>query len=156
MTCRARSDAPKSDIEPYEQLLFNADADDHDVLWSMYFNIPSCRQCIDSVKSPTNSFVACGPYFELDYDESIRMAKKLFTQIYGADEEFLPRAPDPEEIIIEGDNATDPPAWIVADLNELSAESSSTQTNELESTENETSNDAAGSDAAHQRTEPTQ
>lgn len=153
VTCRARSDAPKSDIEPYEQLLFNADADDHDVLWSMYFNIPSCRQCIDSVKSPANSFVACGPYFELDYDESIRMAKKLFTQIYGTEEEFLPRAPDPEEIIIEGDNATDPPAWIVADLNELSAESSNTQTNETESTETETPNDTAD---AQQRIEPTQ
>lgn len=101
VTCRARSDAPKSDIEPYEQLLFN-DNETHDVLWSMYFNIPLCRQCNDPVKLPTNSFVACGPHFELDYDESIRVAKKLFIQIYGADEEFLPRAPDPEEIIIEG------------------------------------------------------
>lgn len=140
VTCRARSDAPKSDIEPYEQLLFNDNEDQHDVLWSMYFNIPSCRQCIDSVKLPTNSFVACGPYFELDYDESIRMAKKLFTQIYGKDEEFLPRAPDPEEIIIEGDNPTDPPQWIVADLNDLNAESSNTQTNEAETTDNETFN----------------
>lgn len=133
VTCRARSDAPKSDIEPYEQLLFNDHDDHYDVLWSMYFNIPSCRQCIDSVKLPTNGFVACGPYFELDYDESIRKAKRLFTQIYGADEEFLPRAPDPEEIIIEGDNPTDPPAWIVADLNDVNAESSNTtiQTNEI-------------------------
>lgn len=142
VTCRARSDAPKSDIEPYEQLLFADNEDEHDVLWSMYFNIPSCRQCIDSVKLPANSFVACGPYFELDYDESIRSAKKLFTQIYGTDEEFLPRAPDPEEIIIEGDNPTDPPAWIVDDLNDLSGEPSNTQTNETETetTESETPN----------------
>lgn len=128
MTCRARSDAPKSDIEPYEQLLFDEN-EEHDVLWSMYFNIPSCCQCSDAVKLPTNTYVACGPYFELDYDESIRAAKKLFTQIYGMDDEFLPRAPDPEEIIIEGDNPTDPPAWIVADLSDLNTDLSNAQAN---------------------------
>lgn len=38
---------------------------------------------------------------------------------------------DPEEIIIEGDNPTDPPAWIVADLTDLNADSTSnTQPNE--------------------------
>lgn len=137
VTCRARSDAPKSDIEPYEQLLFN---DSDDVLWSMYFNIPSCRQCIDSVKLPTNTFVACGPYFELDYDESIGVAKKLFTQIYGTDEEFLPRAPDPEEIIIEGDNPTDPPADpFLSDLSDLNAESSMNAPSDLSTATNEPS-----------------
>lgn len=115
MTCRARSDAPKSDIEPYEQLLFDGSGA-HDVLWSMYFNIPAFQPCIDSVKMPSNCYVACGPYFELDYDETIRHAKKLFTQLYEM-EEFLPRAPDPEEIIIEGDNPTDPLPSIVAELN---------------------------------------
>lgn len=34
-------------------------------------------------------------------------AKRIFQKLYG-DEEFLPRAPDPDEIIIEGDNPTDP------------------------------------------------
>lgn len=81
----------------------------------MYFNIPACRQCIDSVKMPSNCYVACAPYFELDYDESIRRAKQLFSQIY-ENEEFLPRAPDPEEIIIEGDNPTDPLPSMVAEL----------------------------------------
>lgn len=106
ITCRARSDSPKTDIEPYEQLIFN-DNETTDVLWSMYFNIPSCAQCIEPMQMPSNCYTACGPYFELDFDESIRQAKKLFTQIY-ENEEFLPRAPDPEEIVIEGDNPTDP------------------------------------------------
>lgn len=82
----------------------------------MYFNIPSCVQCTDSVKIPKNCYVACGPYFELDYDESIRQARNLFKQIYET-EEFLPRAPDPEEIIIEGDNPTDPLPSVLAELN---------------------------------------
>lgn len=59
------------------------------------------------MKIPSNCYITCGPYFELDFDESIRQAKKIFAQIY-EEEEFLPRAPDPEEIIIEGDNPTEP------------------------------------------------
>lgn len=35
--------------------------------------------------------------------------------MYG-DEEFLPRAPDPDEIIIEGDNPTDPSPSIVQEF----------------------------------------
>lgn len=115
ITCRGRSDSPKSDIEPYERLLFNED-ESHEVLWSMYFNIPTCVQCADSIKLPSNCHVACGPFFELDYDESIQQAKNIFRQIF-ENEEFLPRAPDPEEIIIEGDNPTDPLPSMVAALN---------------------------------------
>lgn len=36
---------------------------------------------------------------ELDYDESIRQAKLLYEKMY-PDDEFLPKAPEPEEIII--------------------------------------------------------
>lgn len=115
VTCCARSDSPKSDIEPYERLLFDEN-ETNVVLWSMYFNIPSYIQSVDSVKMPSNCNVVNGPYFELDYDESIREARKIFTQIY-ENEEFLPRAPDPEEIIIEGDNPTDPLPSMVAELN---------------------------------------
>lgn len=82
----------------------------------MYFNIPTCVLCADSIKLPSNCHVACGPFFELDYDESIQQAKNIFTQIF-ENEEFLPRAPDPDEIIIEGDNPTDPLASMVAALN---------------------------------------
>lgn len=39
----------------------------------------------------------------------------MFAQIYET-EEFLPRAPDPEEIIIEGDNPTDPLPSVMAEL----------------------------------------
>lgn len=133
ITCRGRSDSPKSDIEPYEQLLFNED-ESHEVLWSMYFNIPTCVQCADSIKLPLNCHVACGPFFELDYDESIQQAKQLFTQIF-ENEEFLPRAPDPEEIIIEGDNPTDPLPSMVAELNlDLP---NTTEPNESEQIQNE-------------------
>lgn len=71
----------------------------------MYFNIPQCLKCQHSDgENRANVHIACGPFFELDYDESIRQAKLMFNEIYPNDE-FLPRAPDPEEIIIEGDVA---------------------------------------------------
>lgn len=57
-----------------------------------------------SSRNSANVHIACGPFFELDFDETIRQAKSMFNQIYPNDE-FLPRAPDPEEIIIEGDAA---------------------------------------------------
>lgn len=72
----------------------------------MYFNIPQCIKCQHSSDTTSeNVHIACGPIFELDYDETIRRAKAMFNKIY-PDDEFLPRAPDPEEIIIEGDAAT--------------------------------------------------
>ena len=43
-----------------------------------------------------------GPSFELDYDVAIGNARRVFSDMFGADAEFLPRAPDPEEIVIGG------------------------------------------------------
>lgn len=99
----------------------------------MYFNIPTCVQCTESTVLPSNCYVACGPFFELDYDQSIQQAKKLFTQIF-ENEEFLPRAPDPEEIIIEGDNPTDPLPSMVAALN---LDLPNTQPNDTDANQNE-------------------
>lgn len=45
--------------------------------------------------------MAGGPTFALDYDNSIEEARKMFQQLY-PDGEFLPRAPEPEEIIMDG------------------------------------------------------
>lgn len=41
---------------------------------------------------------------ELDYDESIAQARKLYEKMY-PDDEFLPKAPEPEEIIGDEDPA---------------------------------------------------
>lgn len=82
----------------------------------MYFNIPQCMKCQHSSgANSANVHIACGPFFELDYDESIQRAKAMFLEIYPNDE-FLPRAPDPEEIIIEGDAAPDNDGALLADI----------------------------------------
>lgn len=72
----------------------------------MFFNIPTCGNCETGSSSNSSSSTdgvhyLCGPHFELDYDRSIEEARRLFGQLY-ADEDFLPRAPDPEEIIVAG------------------------------------------------------
>lgn len=104
VTCQASGTSPAQDIYHFERQLFN-DTNEDTILWSMYFNIPRCMKCQHSTAKPSaNVHIACSPFFELDYDESIRQAKSMFTEIY-PDDEFLPRAPDPEEIIIEGDAA---------------------------------------------------
>lgn len=36
---------------------------------------------------------------ELDYDESIKQSRELYEKMY-PDDEFLPKAPEPEEIVI--------------------------------------------------------
>lgn len=52
--------------------------------------------------------MAEGPDFALDYDGSIAEAKEMFLTLY-PDEEFLPRAPEPEEIIMDGYDDKDHP-----------------------------------------------
>ncbi|XP_063695891.1 rab proteins geranylgeranyltransferase component A [Culicoides brevitarsis] len=124
---------PKDDLAPYvDQILKNTksdiktpSSDDVDVnftddeqplddetiptiLWSCYFNIPRCVACENESKSAsTNVKLACGPFFELDFDRSINQAKEIFAELYPA-EDFLPRAPEPDEIICEGEDPTVP------------------------------------------------
>jgi len=49
-----------------------------------------------------NIHFCSGPGFELDYDDAIGNARRVFADMFGTDAEFLPRAPDPEEIVIGG------------------------------------------------------
>ncbi|XP_058458954.1 rab proteins geranylgeranyltransferase component A [Malaya genurostris] len=122
ITTRSVSGDPRADLEPYVTQILRKDcpkllsrqnkekeicenSEENNVstiLYELYFNIPSCAACrkgfsIDSV--PKGIYLACGPFVELDFDESIARAKALFKEIY-PEEEFLPRAPDSEEIII--------------------------------------------------------
>lgn len=57
--------------------------------------------------SASNLIITAGPDGSIDHDNAVEMARKIFHQIYPDGEEFLPRAPDPEDIIIEDPNKTD-------------------------------------------------
>lgn len=74
------------------------------LIWSIDFEISSeIFANLESSSKLANLFLTSGPVFELDFDSTIERAKNLFRFLFPG-EEFLPRAPDPEEIIIGGDD----------------------------------------------------
>jgi hypothetical protein len=74
------------------------------MIWSTDFNINSdLFTDLKSSSKVVNLFLTSGPVFELDFDSTINRAAKIFEIIFPG-EDFLPRAPDPEEIIIGGDD----------------------------------------------------
>ncbi|KAL5288642.1 CHM family protein [Megaselia abdita] len=93
------SSTPSDDLQPFVEKLFT---DEHKPLYTAYFTLPSCSS---KVSTTENIVECCGTFFELDYDKSIENAEMVFKKLY-PDEEFLPRAPDPEEIIIENEDPT--------------------------------------------------
>ncbi|KAG5899046.1 hypothetical protein JTB14_000070 [Gonioctena quinquepunctata] len=73
------------------------------VLCSLYFSLPDTGDLDLGGDVPENVFLCPGPDLDLDYDVSVQKAKQIFEKVYPGSE-FLPRAPDPEEIIIEGED----------------------------------------------------
>ncbi|KAK4886577.1 hypothetical protein RN001_002848 [Aquatica leii] len=73
------------------------------ILWSFYYSVPNTFNLGLKCEQLHNVYMCSGPDMDLDYDPAIAQAKEIFTSIY-PDFEFLPRAPDPEEIIIEGED----------------------------------------------------
>ena len=92
-------------MKPFVDVLFKTTQEVEDetvplIIYSAYFNIPSSSGSNSSSEGPIYS--CCGPFYELDYDETIKQSQILYETIY-PNEEFLPRAPDPEEIIFGDD-----------------------------------------------------
>lgn len=93
---------PVEDLKPFVEKLFS---EDQRFIYSAYFTLPSCTTCQGKILDSKNISECCGCFFELDYDKSIENAEAVFKKLY-PDEEFLPRAPDPDEIIIEDEDPT--------------------------------------------------
>ncbi|XP_052444426.1 rab proteins geranylgeranyltransferase component A 1 [Carassius gibelio] len=73
------------------------------VLWVMYFNMRDTSALDSSSYSlPSNVHVCTGPDGSLGSDCSIKLAESVFQHIL-PDEEFCPPAPNPEDIIYDGD-----------------------------------------------------
>lgn len=79
------------------------------VLYSLYFNVPDTSHCDLSSSVPPNVHLCSGPDLDLDFDFAVNQAKEIFTKMY-PEQEFLPRAPDADEIITD-DNAEVGPAF---------------------------------------------
>lgn len=119
LTCTSRGTA-REDLEPLISRMFYVppspgeeppEGDERSgrptVLWALYFNMldsstmdsNSPSSCYDL---PNNVYVCTGPDVNLGCDFSIKLAEKVFRQLL-PDEEFCPPAPDPEDIIYEGE-----------------------------------------------------
>lgn len=104
ITCKGSGD-PKKDIEECASTLFdfeNQQSEKPFVCWSCYFSIPNSNDLDLDESLSKNIFVCPGPDMDLDYDQSVHKAKLIFNQLY-PNEEFLPRAPDADEIVVEED-----------------------------------------------------
>ncbi|KAL7844736.1 hypothetical protein SRHO_G00232750 [Serrasalmus rhombeus] len=74
-------------------------------LWVMYFNMRDTSSLDSSCYSlPSNVHVCTGPDASLGHDYSIKLAESVFHQLL-PDEEFCPPAPNPEDIIYDGNGA---------------------------------------------------
>ena len=68
------------------------------LLWTLDFKV--FTENLEALEKTTGSlFLTSGPHFELDYDLTIEKAREMFNGMF-PEEPFLPRAPDPEEIIL--------------------------------------------------------
>lgn len=102
---------PENDFKECIENLFTFKQDENTkkplILWSCYYTIPDSNDLDLQEDVPENVFICPGPDCDIDYDTAVKKAKNIFTTMY-PDQEFLQRAPDPEDIIFETEeNNTD-------------------------------------------------
>jgi len=91
----------KKVFERVEQTLFSKVGPNEEnsskpsVVWSAYFQVSS--KYPGNAALPSNVHSVSGPNSRLDFSEAVSEARNLFSKVCPT-EEFLPRAPDPEEI----------------------------------------------------------
>lgn len=101
---------PEEDLSSTVERLFKCDENEDDcIIWKFYYHqltyfVNDEQQENSTVldASPTDTlpglYITSPPCDEIDYGSNIREAERLF-KLMCPDQEFLPRAPDPDEII---------------------------------------------------------
>ncbi|XP_068627659.1 rab proteins geranylgeranyltransferase component A 1 [Battus philenor] len=97
----------ETDLKPYAERIFDMTGGDQNeetekpkCLWSLFYNVMDTSATASS--SVPCVHVCSGPDAGLDFDRAVEQAEQIFKKICPG-EEFLPRAPDPEEIVFEDD-----------------------------------------------------
>ncbi|XP_040180977.1 rab proteins geranylgeranyltransferase component A 1 isoform X2 [Rana temporaria] len=113
LSCSSMKATAREDLEPVIRKLFVLDGEEDPesverprVLWLLYFNMrdSSMVERQSYVGLPSNVFVCSGPDPCFGYDHSVQQAENTFTAMYPS-EEFCPPAPNPEDIIYDGEGA---------------------------------------------------
>ncbi|XP_037604703.1 rab proteins geranylgeranyltransferase component A 1 isoform X3 [Sebastes umbrosus] len=110
LTCQSVGSAYE-DLSPLVTRMFRT-PESHDqescpsVLWCLYFNmVDGSGLEVEGHDLPSNVYVCSGPDGELGHEYAVRQAESIFHKIL-PEEEFCPPAPNPEDIIYDGDNTS--------------------------------------------------
>ncbi|KAG7237504.1 hypothetical protein INR49_032253 [Caranx melampygus] len=108
LTCQSAGSALE-DLSPVVTKMFHT-RESHDqekrpsVLWCLYFNmVDGAGVEVKGHDLPSNVYVCSGPDGSLGHDYAIKQAEVIFQKIL-PEEEFCPPAPNPEDIIYDGEN----------------------------------------------------
>ncbi|XP_078325419.1 rab proteins geranylgeranyltransferase component A 2-like [Crassostrea virginica] len=107
LTKEVDSDAqsPEETLQPAVTKVFQAtDGESPQVLCSLYYQ-QKINNGGQSKSTPTNVTLVPGPGPEIDIDHSVTIARKIFEEIMPG-EDFLPRPPNPEDIIFVDEEET--------------------------------------------------
>ncbi|XP_070838898.1 rab proteins geranylgeranyltransferase component A 1 [Chaetodon trifascialis] len=110
LTCQSAGSAYE-DLSPVVTRMFRT-PESHDqenspsVLWCLYFNMADGSGLeVEGHALPSNVYVCSGPDGGLGHEHAIRQAELIFQKIL-PEEDFCPPAPNPDDIIYDGDNAS--------------------------------------------------
>ncbi|GFV16579.1 rab proteins geranylgeranyltransferase component A 2 [Trichonephila clavipes] len=112
MSCRSWTLTAEEDFRSTVELLFSTENmgtfedkqnQKPNLLWSVFFNQKDTSVMDLSTDVPTGVFLTSSPDVDLDYEHVVKQARDIFEAMCPG-EEFLPRAPDPEDILIETHN----------------------------------------------------
>ncbi|XP_071362674.1 rab proteins geranylgeranyltransferase component A 1 isoform X2 [Trachinotus anak] len=110
LTCQSVGSAFE-DLSPVVRRMFHT-PESHDqekcpsVLWCLYFNMADGSGVeVEGHDLPSNVYLCSGPDGNLGHDHSIRQAELIFQKIL-PEEDFCPPAPNPEDIIYDGENTS--------------------------------------------------
>uniref|UniRef100_A0A3Q3XB46 Rab proteins geranylgeranyltransferase component A n=1 Tax=Mola mola TaxID=94237 RepID=A0A3Q3XB46_MOLML len=109
LTCQSVGSAYE-DLSPVVTRMFRT-PESHDrencpsVLWCLYFNMADGSGVeVEGHDLPSNVYVFSGPDGGLSHERAVRQAESIFNKVL-PDEDFCPPAPNPEDIIYDGDTA---------------------------------------------------
>ncbi|XP_076606742.1 rab proteins geranylgeranyltransferase component A 1 isoform X2 [Chaetodon auriga] len=110
LTCQSAGSAYE-DLSPVVTRMFRTpESRDQEnspsVLWCLYFNMADGSGLeVEGHDLPSNVYVCSGPDGGLGHEHAIRQAESIFQKIL-PEEDFCPPAPNPEDIIYDGDNTS--------------------------------------------------
>ncbi|XP_061103532.1 rab proteins geranylgeranyltransferase component A 1 isoform X1 [Conger conger] len=103
LVSRLFTEAPSAEEEEDKEEEGEVDSEKPTLLWAMYFNMRD-SSAVDrsSYSLPSNVYPCPGPDPALGTDHAITLAEAVFQQLL-PDEEFCPPAPNPEDIVYDGE-----------------------------------------------------